>query len=97
MERLVVLWIRRNVDCEPVCSSPSCLRWPRSEASPLVSVRVLSSAASNWVELDFLIRTQWLAEGEACDRRAVAQLRGQRWTGKQIAAETGISPAPQLA
>ena len=54
------------------------------------------STASNWAgsELDFLIRTQWLAEGEACDRRAVEQLRRPRWTGKQIATETGVSPAP---
>ena len=35
------------VDCEPVCSSPSALRWPRSEASPRVSVRALSSSGTS--------------------------------------------------
>src|SRR5262249_41965727 len=34
-------------DCEPVCSSPPALRWPRSEASPRVSVRALSSSGTS--------------------------------------------------
>ena len=34
-------------DCEPVFSSPSDFRWPRSEASPLVSVRAFNSSGTS--------------------------------------------------
>ncbi|WP_363253884.1 helix-turn-helix domain-containing protein [Mesorhizobium sp.] len=30
---------------------------------------------------------------DACCRRTIARLRRQRWTGKQIATEAGVSPA----
>ena len=47
VQRLVILRIRGRRTAEPVCSSPWALRCPRSEASPLVSVRALSSSGTS--------------------------------------------------
>ena len=47
MQRLVVFRVRRDVGLRAGLRSPSALRWPRSEASPLVSVRALSSSGTS--------------------------------------------------